>query len=124
MVIENEPAKYTYPIQITNPFERETWTVSTDHCYARPWNWRPESSFLKPSKSLFMPKTIGIKPLFSAVGSPRNVDDIIDVDTDVDESTPTYDIGRAITLMEECDKHASLARCSIDDENWEEKIIK
>lgn len=123
MVIENEPAKYTYPIQITNPFERETWTVSTDHCYARPWNWRPESSFLKPTKTLFVPKDNTARPLFG-IASLKNVDDCIDVEGVPDLPTPIYDFERAVNLMDECEKHSILCRNSSDDQIWEEKIDK
>ncbi|XP_019768295.2 KAT8 regulatory NSL complex subunit 3 isoform X2 [Dendroctonus ponderosae] len=123
MVIENEPAKYTYPIQITNPFERETWAISTDHCYARPWNWRPESSFLKPTKTLFVPKDNTTRPLFG-ITSVKNVDDCIDVEAVPELPTPIYDMQRATNLMDECEKHSILCRNSSDDYIWEEKIDK
>lgn len=123
MLVEEEQAKYRYPMQITNMLERESWTVSTDHCYARPWNWRPESTFLKPTKVLFVPKNFTHKPLFSVLGSPRNVDDI-DLEDVIEPPGPSYDLEAATELMGECERHASLARNSIDDENWEEKINK
>ncbi|XP_066262056.1 KAT8 regulatory NSL complex subunit 3-like isoform X1 [Euwallacea similis] len=126
MVVENEQAKYSYPIRFTNMFERERWTVCTDHCYARPRNWGPESSFLKPTKTLFSAKSLGIKPLFRDSGSSKSGDDFVDVDglTDVEPPAPAYDIEKARGLMVKCEKHASLARSSIDDENWEEKFVK
>ncbi|XP_066151019.1 KAT8 regulatory NSL complex subunit 3-like isoform X3 [Euwallacea fornicatus] len=125
-MVENERAKYSYPIRFTNMFERENWTVCTDHCYARPWNWRPESSFLKPTKMLFGAKSLGAKPLFSITGLSKSGDDFVDVDglIDVEPPAPAYDVEKARGLMVECEKHATLARHSIDDENWEEKIVK
>ncbi|XP_060526641.1 KAT8 regulatory NSL complex subunit 3 isoform X2 [Cylas formicarius] len=123
MVIENEPAKYTYPVQMISPFQREYWTVSTDHCYARPWNWKPESTFLKPAKTLFMLKNLSTKPLFSTLGSPSNGEEEIDIETVTATLTPVYDVEKAKGLMEECEKHANLTRCD-SDENWEDKISK
>ncbi|XP_066254553.1 KAT8 regulatory NSL complex subunit 3-like isoform X4 [Euwallacea similis] len=125
-MVENERAKYSYPIRFTNMFERENWTVCTDHCYARPWNWRPESSFLKPTKMLFGAKSLGAKPLFSITGLPKSGDDFVDVDglTDVEPPAPAYDMEKARGLMMECEKHATLVRHNSDDENWEEKIVK
>ncbi|XP_066147145.1 KAT8 regulatory NSL complex subunit 3-like isoform X4 [Euwallacea fornicatus] len=126
MVVENEEAKYSYPIRFTNMFERGRWTVCTDHCYARPRNWGPESSFLKPTKTLFSAKSLGIKPLFRSSSLSKSGDDFIDVDglSDVEPPAPAYDIEKARGLMVKCEKHASLARSSIDDENWEEKFVK
>ncbi|CAH1154973.1 unnamed protein product [Phaedon cochleariae] len=117
--IVEETSKYTYPTQLTNSFDRENWTVSTDHCYARPWNWRPEASFLRPTKSLFVPRLIPEKR------KPTHSDqeDLIDVTTGPELSTPLYDIHKARNMMEECEKHAFSIRVD-DDGDWEEKISK
>ncbi|XP_076268554.1 reduction in Cnn dots 1 [Rhynchophorus ferrugineus] len=119
---ESEPAKYTYPIQMTNPFERETWLVSTDHCYARPWNWKSDSAFLKPTKTLFMSKNSSSRLLFSNVMHSKD-DDKIDIESVTEPTAPTYDLNKARHLMEECDKQSSLIK-KPSDENWEEKICK
>ncbi|CAG9772473.1 unnamed protein product [Ceutorhynchus assimilis] len=123
MVVEREMerSKYTYPMKMTNPYERDNWTVSTDHCYARPWDWRPQSSFLKPSKVLFASKTIS-KPLFSTSGSPSRADEI-DVVTCETSSGPIYDVEKALSLMKECEKRATLAKPRVD-ENWEGRVNK
>ncbi|KAG5886123.1 hypothetical protein JTB14_021346 [Gonioctena quinquepunctata] len=121
MVVE-EISKYTYPTQLTNSFDRENWTVSTDHCYARPWNWKPDSSFLRPTKTLFVRKLIPEKPK-SNLQAQREDDDIIDVETDPKVSPPVYDESKAKTIMEECEKHAFSARTVIE-EDWEERISK
>ncbi|XP_030764783.1 KAT8 regulatory NSL complex subunit 3 [Sitophilus oryzae] len=119
---DNEQAKYTYPIQMTNPFERESWLVATDHCYARPWNWKSESPFLKPTKNLFMDKNYNSKFLFSNATSCKDDSDI-DIELLSEPTAPTYDMTKAINLMEESEKHTSLVKSNSDD-NWEEQVSK
>ncbi|KAL1508927.1 hypothetical protein ABEB36_003746 [Hypothenemus hampei] len=123
MIMENELTKYSFPVQMTNIYEREEWVISTDHCYATPWNWKPESSFFKPTRTIFMSRTDGVKPLFSLARSSQQSDDI-DVESDVDTPTPVYDLNKASNLMEECERFAAGVRSDLDDENWEDKINK
>ncbi|CAG9857675.1 unnamed protein product [Phyllotreta striolata] len=117
MVVEE--ARYTIPTQLTNSFDRENWTVSTDHCYARPWNWRPEASFLRPTKTLFIPKLVPVK----SSNSIQDNDDAIDIESEVEVPAPNYDVAKAKSLMEECEKHAFSIRADTE-EDWEEKVSK
>ncbi|XP_056642327.1 KAT8 regulatory NSL complex subunit 3 isoform X2 [Diorhabda sublineata] len=117
MVVEE--ARYTYPTQLTNSFDRENWTVSTDHCYARPWNWRPEASFLKPTKTLFIPKLVPVK----IKSTPNQDSEFIDVEAEVEVPVPNYDVDKAKILMEECEKFAFSAKTD-SEEDWEEKVSK
>jgi len=34
--------------------EQELNVVLMDHSYSKPWNWRPENSYAKPTKTLFV----------------------------------------------------------------------
>jgi hypothetical protein len=34
--------------------EQELNVVLMDHSYAKPWNWRPENTYAKPTKTLFV----------------------------------------------------------------------
>ncbi|XP_074028947.1 reduction in Cnn dots 1 isoform X2 [Leptinotarsa decemlineata] len=122
MVVE-EISKYTYPTQLTNSFDRENWTVSTDHCYARPWNWRPDASFLRPTKTLFVRKLIPEKPKTANSLMPLEADDIIDVVTNPEIPAPVYDENKAKNVMEECERYAFAARME-NEEDWDEKISK
>ncbi|XP_050506248.1 KAT8 regulatory NSL complex subunit 3 isoform X3 [Diabrotica virgifera virgifera] len=115
MVIEE--ARYTYPTQLTNSFDRENWTISTEHCYARPWDWRPEASFLRPTKTLFMPKLIPTKPAIP------ETEELIDVEAEVEVPVPNYDVAKAKTLMNECENQAIAARTDIEVD-WEELVSK
>ncbi|XP_057662812.1 KAT8 regulatory NSL complex subunit 3 isoform X4 [Diorhabda carinulata] len=117
MVVEE--ARYTYPTQLTNSFDRENWTVSTDHCYARPWNWRPEASFLKPTKTLFIPKLVPVR----IKSTPNQDSEFIDVEAEVEVPVPNYDVDKAKILMEECEKFAFSAKTD-SEEDWEEKVSK
>ncbi|KAJ8931429.1 hypothetical protein NQ314_015668 [Rhamnusium bicolor] len=106
MVID-DISKYTYPTQMTNPYDRENWTISTDHCYARPWNWRPETSFLRPTKTLFIPKPIiGRRKSTNPLAPLQDIEDIPKV------------------RWKNVKKHAASARVDQIDEDWEEKILK
>ncbi|XP_072385967.1 KAT8 regulatory NSL complex subunit 3 isoform X1 [Diabrotica undecimpunctata] len=115
MVIEE--ARYTYPTQLTNSFDRENWTISTEHCYARPWDWRPEASFLRPTKTLFMPKLIPMKP------APPETEEQIDVEVEVEVPVANYDVAKAKILMNECENHAFSARTDTEVD-WEELVSK
>lgn len=34
----------------------EVSVIMQDHCYSRPWNWKPENVYIKPIKKLFFSK--------------------------------------------------------------------
>ncbi|XP_033126456.1 KAT8 regulatory NSL complex subunit 3-like [Anneissia japonica] len=123
----------TSPVQhrphVSSPFlyqlsagERELDIVMLDHGYARPWSTHPDASHAKPAKWLFVPRTLRL----------RNDRTIIESDTNVDvvklvAPNPTaYDVVKARSVMNECDRHVNFARAGmqqpITDENWEEKL--
>lgn len=65
-----------------------------------------------------------MKPLFSVTGLHNNVEGNIDIESEPDVTAPIYDVTKAKALMEECEKHAAVARNYESDEIWEEKITK
>ncbi|XP_018566282.1 KAT8 regulatory NSL complex subunit 3 isoform X2 [Anoplophora glabripennis] len=124
-IVVDDVSKYTYPTQMTNPYERENWIVSTDHCYARPWNWRPETSFLRPTKTLFVSKPIsGRRKRSNPLAPIQDIEDVVDVETVVELPPPIYDVTKVKNLMEECENYASSARVDDVDEYWEDKISR
>ncbi|CAK9795001.1 hypothetical protein ANTPLA_LOCUS199 [Anthophora plagiata] len=48
----------TYLHQLAGCYEPEINVLIKDHCYARPWNWKPENVYVKPIKKLFFQKKI------------------------------------------------------------------
>lgn len=124
MVIGNS-SRFSYATHLINPYEREHWWIPMDHCYARPWNWRPECSFLRPTKTLFMAKPqLTRRRSINPLAPVQDVDDIIDVDTKPEDTVPIYDTVKAKHLMEECERHAAIVRVDDGDEDWEEHVVK
>ncbi|KAK9871346.1 hypothetical protein WA026_011612 [Henosepilachna vigintioctopunctata] len=120
-IIESESPKIAY---YGMEDVKETYSISTDHCYARPWNCKPESSFLKPTKTLFIPKsTMKIKFPRQFI-PPTAEDENIDVETIQENPSPIYDVNTANELMEECEKHVKLFKQDEGNLYWEEAIIK
>lgn len=35
----------------------EVDAILKDHCYARPWNWKPENIYVKPTRKIFFSST-------------------------------------------------------------------
>ncbi|XP_044260037.1 KAT8 regulatory NSL complex subunit 3 isoform X6 [Tribolium madens] len=124
MVIGSD-GRFAYTNHLLNPYEREHWWIPMDHCYARPWNWRPESTFLRPTKTLFMPKVPSSRKKTTNPLAPiQECDDVVDVVTDSEEPTPIYDKVKAKHLMEECEKHAAMARVDEGNDDWEESVSR
>lgn len=98
--------------------------ILIEHCYARPHNWKPESNFLKPTKTLFIQHQNHKNRSINLLAPIQDHDDLIDVCSVQTESPTIYDDGKAKHLMEECERHASCARVSEGDENWEDSISK
>lgn len=95
-----------------------------DHCYSRPWNWRPESNFLRPTKTLFVTKANARRRLSTNPLAPLQDDeDSVDVEHLPPECPLIYDDGKAKQLMEECEKHAKLGRGENQADNWEDAIL-
>ncbi|XP_068909025.1 KAT8 regulatory NSL complex subunit 3 isoform X7 [Tenebrio molitor] len=124
MVVGND-GRYAYTSHIVNPYDREHWWIPMDHCYARPWNWRPESTFLRPTKTLFMPKPPPTKKRSTNPLAPvQDCEEMIDVVTESEDPAPIYDKIKAKHLMDECERHAALARVDEGNEDWEETISR
>lgn len=120
-----ESSKYTYPTQMINPYERENWIVSTDHCYARPWNWRPETSFLRPTKTLFISKPVsGRRKPTNPLAPIQDVEDVVDVETLPKLPLPIYDVNKVKNLMEECENYTTSTGINEIDGYWEDKIVR
>ncbi|XP_049820569.1 KAT8 regulatory NSL complex subunit 3 isoform X3 [Aethina tumida] len=105
-----------------NQYARENWQITNDHSYARPWNWRPETTFLRPTKTLFMPKA---QKMVNPLVNVDAVDEDVDVDSLNEDPPPTYDLDKAKNLMEECERVANVIKPEAnDDVPWEDKITR
>lgn len=94
-----------------------------DHCYSRPWNWRPETSYIRPTKTLFMSK--GHSKANPTLTLQKSIEgkDIVDVECVSPPPALIYDVDKAKTALQECEKYAYLARPeSVED--WEESVSK
>lgn len=100
-------------------------TVSADHCYARPWNWRPDNSFLRPTKTIFVTKPLpGTRKSSNPLISLPTTEETIDVESEPQTPTILYNVEKAKNLMEENQKYALNARPDQSEEDWEEKISR
>lgn len=58
-VIDDNPNRFTtYLHQLAGCYELEVDVIVRDHCYARPWNWKPENVYVKPIKKIFFTKNL------------------------------------------------------------------
>lgn len=106
-------------------FERESYSVTADHCYARPWNWRPDTSFLRPTKTLFVNKPLpGLRKTSNPLVILQNSDDIIDIESRPQVPSITYDVDKAKVVMKDCETYVLNARPDKNEDYWEEKISK
>ncbi|CAH1986257.1 unnamed protein product [Acanthoscelides obtectus] len=118
----SDDIKYPRMMGMSNQYDSGQWAISSDHCYARPWNWRPEEHFLRPTKTLFIHKAIG-KRSVNPLAPVQDVEDIVDVESEGKAGT-IYDLNKAKSLMDECEKYAFNARVDQDEDDWEDKISK
>lgn len=117
MIIEDVP-KFSSNVEFES-------TVSVDHCYARPWDWRPDNSFLRPTKTLFVTKPLpGTRKSSNPLISLPSSDEVIDVESEPEAPTVLYNVEKAKSMMEENQKYALNARPEQNEEDWEEKITK
>nr|XP_054766678.1 KAT8 regulatory NSL complex subunit 3-like [Lytechinus pictus] len=104
---------------------QESDLVNLDHSYSKAWNCHPNASHAKPARMLFVPKTLRLHP------SKRN---IVDADAEIDvvsvgqtHSMP-YDLQKAQSVMNECERYVNFARTDPDnvrsDEDWEDKLSR
>ncbi|KAL3279731.1 hypothetical protein HHI36_017240 [Cryptolaemus montrouzieri] len=121
MILEGE-----FPRNVYYGYEngKENYSVSSDHCYARPWNWKPESSFLRPTKTLFIPKTFKKTKFPAHSPSEDDNDENIDIESVDNALAPIYDADKANQLMEECERHIKLFKTDEGNDYWEETILK
>lgn len=90
-----------------------------DHSYCRPWNWRPETSFMCPTKCLFVWRASGSSNL-GKMG-------IVDITGGIPpDPAPVYDVDKARALMDESEKVIFSMQPITDDdsEDWETKISR
>ncbi|CAK9807759.1 KAT8 regulatory NSL complex subunit 3 [Anthophora quadrimaculata] len=115
---DDNPNRLTaYLHQLAGCYEPEINVLIKDHCYARPWNWKPENVYVKPVKKLFFPK------------KNLSVDKVTqDEEIDIEEDNngpliPPIDFTRARHQMDELQRLANFARPD-ENEDWEEKLDK
>ncbi|XP_011875794.1 PREDICTED: KAT8 regulatory NSL complex subunit 3 [Vollenhovia emeryi] len=112
----------TYLHQLAGSREMDTDMIFKDHCYARPWNWRPENVYVKPIKRLFFSK--------NTPSDKHRKDEEVDVESVGGEPSPLpLDLTRFRHMMDEFERLANFARPEEEEEaeeedDWEEKIEK
>ncbi|XP_050448837.1 KAT8 regulatory NSL complex subunit 3 isoform X1 [Cataglyphis hispanica] len=114
---DNSNRVTVYLHQLAGSYEMDVDVIFKDHCYARPWNWKPENIYVKPVKKLFFSKN-------TATNDKHKKDEEIDVeDIDSEPLIPLFDLTRTRHLMDEFQRLASFARPE-KEEDWEENINK
>lgn len=58
---DNSNRLAVYLHQLAGNHETNIDVIAKDHCYARPWNWKPENIYVKPVKKLFFSKNIATR---------------------------------------------------------------
>jgi len=106
--------------------ERALSLIQLDHCYSKPWNWKPESSLCQPTKTLFVPR---VARNCTLVDTEQPEEAEPDVTATSLAAGPPYDPQQAYKVMHECDKFVSFANPRLasggeEDElaGWEESI--
>ncbi|XP_058800499.1 KAT8 regulatory NSL complex subunit 3 isoform X2 [Phymastichus coffea] len=116
---ENLNKLISYLHQLAGTYEVEVDAILKDHCYARPWNWKPENAYVKPVKKLFFPKSSG------GYLRDNNQDEIVNVDENDSETiAPPYDLAKMKQSMDEFQRVANFVKPEDTDSDWEEKIDK
>lgn len=92
-----------------------------DHCYSRPWNWRPETSYIRPTKTLFIKKHNSRSNPTLTLQKSIEEKDILDVESVTPPPTPIYDEEKAKNASQEFDKYAASVRLDTN-EDWEESV--
>ncbi|XP_020289791.1 KAT8 regulatory NSL complex subunit 3 isoform X3 [Pseudomyrmex gracilis] len=114
---DNSNKLTTYLRQLAGNYEMDVDIIVKDHCYAKPWNWKPENNYAKPVKKLFFSKN-------TTISSKHRKDEEINV-VDIDDKPLTlpFDLTKAQNSMDEFQRLVSNVRLE-EDEDWEEKIDK
>ena len=114
---ENPNRLTAYLHQLAGCYETEDNVLAKDHCYARPWNWKPENVYVKPIKKLFFSKK-------SSLTEKLIQDEEINIDEESNESSVVpIDFTRARHQMDELQRLANFARPD-ENEDWEEQLDK
>ena len=99
--------------------ERALSLIQLDHCYSKPWNWKPESSLCQPTKTLFVPRVARNCTLV-------DTEQAEEVEPDVTATSlpagPPYDPQQAYKVMHECDKFVSFANPRLASGGEEEEL--
>lgn len=99
--------------------------IMMEHCYSRPHNWKPDSNFLRPTKTLFIPQKGYRRKSINPLAPLQEIEDVIDVESVLPESPTIYDGQKANYLMDECDRHvASIRTNNSEDYDWEESVAR
>ncbi|XP_012278162.1 KAT8 regulatory NSL complex subunit 3 isoform X2 [Orussus abietinus] len=116
---ENPNRLTTYLQQLAGCNELEVDCIVKDHCYSRPWNWKPENVYVKPMKKLFF-----VKNQNTLSTEKEKDDEEVEIEKDIGEpQAPPYDLTKSRHLMDEFQRLANFARPEESDD-WEEKIEK
>lgn len=126
MGVEDATVKFSnYYNQMVDPVEKHTSAILMDHCYSRPWNWRPESNFLRPTKTLFLSKpNVSKRKSTNPLAPVQECEDVLDVESVLSDPPVIYDPLKAKFMMDECERHAGFARVDQGNEDWEETISR
>lgn len=110
-----------YLHQLSGQAEQELNVVFMDHSYSKPWNWRPENSYAKPTKTLFVQSAAA----WTQTTHSSNEEEI-DVDGDVAVPLPPYDMNKVRPLMQECETHVNFVRREedVDADEWEDHVSR
>ncbi|XP_018361440.1 PREDICTED: KAT8 regulatory NSL complex subunit 3 isoform X2 [Trachymyrmex cornetzi] len=114
--VSNKLTAYLH--QLAGTYEMDSDVIFKDHCYARPWNWKPENAYVKPLKKLFFSKNIA--------SDKYRKDEEIDVENiDSEPLSLPFDLSRVRHMMDEFERLANFARPEEEEEeDWEDKIEK
>ena len=111
--------------------ERQVGFAEADHCYSRPWNWRPDGVHTHPTKTIFVSQ-VARTTANNTINTDRNILEIeepIEVE-EVEESSIElpYDEQKSNKVMGECERFGEFANpdaLSEDEmDDWEEHISK
>ncbi|KAK0081469.1 hypothetical protein PV325_012111 [Microctonus aethiopoides] len=128
-VLENNQSNIltTYLHRIAGYSDLESNTVVKDHCYARPWNWKPENIYVKPTRNIFFSSTRGrINQLQHKLTKNDEDIDVEHEDDSMEQSVIPCNLTKSQQSMEESEKLVNSVRPDddINNDDWEETVEK
>ncbi|XP_071445251.1 KAT8 regulatory NSL complex subunit 3 isoform X2 [Hetaerina americana] len=97
--------------------------IVEEHCYSKPWNSRPDRSFMNPVKTLFVRKASPMRSVStSTVGDQNGGEEEIDVEGDDTQLVPPFNLAESELLADECERHADSVRADICTDDWEDRV--